>query len=179
MLISGGDDTKLFAYSAREFTQYSPHDICPAPQRVLVQMVPFPAFDGASLLLAQHGSELDVLLVKSNHPSMPSVLLRRKATTQVIAHVKSKESRKIISSTISSTGSLFAYSDHVKPCIFELKQLNSKKSGWSVNKLQLPRRLPYAHCMVFSVDSSRLMLAGHDRKIYVSYLVNLLVLLIY
>ncbi|KAH7663100.1 WD40-repeat-containing domain-containing protein [Dioscorea alata] len=39
MLISAGDDTKLFAYSAREFTQFSPHDICPAPQRPSIQLV--------------------------------------------------------------------------------------------------------------------------------------------
>ncbi|KAI0500598.1 hypothetical protein KFK09_018812 [Dendrobium nobile] len=167
MLISGGDDSKLFAYSAREFTHYSPHDICPAPQRVLVQMASRTVADGASMLLAQHGAQLDVLLIKSNHPGMSSAPLRSKETTQVIAHVKSKDSRKIISSTISNTGNLFAYSDHVKPCIFELKKLKSRRSGWSVNKLQLPRRLPYAHCMVFSVDSTRLMLAGHDKKIYV------------
>ncbi|XP_020571588.1 U3 small nucleolar RNA-associated protein 4 homolog [Phalaenopsis equestris] len=164
MLISGGDDTKLFAYSAREFTQYSPHDICPAPQRMLLQIVPSTVSDGASVLLAQHGTQLDLLLIKSNHGEP---LRRSKAITQFIAHVKSKESRKIISSAISNSGNLFAYSDHVKPCIFELKKPKSRKSGWSITKLHLPRRLPYAHCMVFSVDSSRLMLAGHDRKIYV------------
>lgn len=167
MLISGGDDTKLFAYSAREFTQFSPHDICPAPQRVLVQMVPSTDADGASVLLAQHGAQLDLLLIKSNHPSMSTVPFGRKAITQVIAHMKRKKSKKIISSTISSSGKFFAFSDHVKPCMFELKKPKGGKGGWTVNKLQLPHRLPYAHCMVFSIDSSRLILAGHDRKIYV------------
>ncbi|KAJ6709696.1 WD REPEAT-CONTAINING PROTEIN PCN [Salix koriyanagi] len=100
MLISAGDDTKLFAYSAQEFTKFSPHDICPAPQRVPIQ------------------------------------------------------------------GVLFAYSDHVKPSLFELKK-EVRKSAWTVNKKHLPQNLPYAHSMVFSADSSQLMIAGHDRKIYV------------
>ena len=39
MLISAADDTKLFAYSVKEFTKFSPHDICPAPQRVQIQLV--------------------------------------------------------------------------------------------------------------------------------------------
>lgn len=173
MLISGGDDTKLFAYSAREFTQFAPHDICPAPQRVLVQMVPSSVVDGAFLALAQHSAQLDVLLIKSNRPNNSSASLGSREITQVIAHVKCKESRKIISSTISSTGSFFAFSDHVKPCIFELRKPSSRKSGWSVNKLQLPRHMPHAQCMVFSVDSSRLILAGHDRKIYVLDVVKL------
>ncbi|CAI9763068.1 unnamed protein product [Fraxinus pennsylvanica] len=30
----------------------------------------------------------------------------------------------------------------------------------------LPQELPFAHCMVFSPDSSRLPIAGHDRRIY-------------
>ncbi|KAK8968322.1 hypothetical protein KSP40_PGU005252 [Platanthera guangdongensis] len=173
MLISGGDDTKLFAYSAREFTQFAPHDICPAPQRVLVQMVPSAVADGAFVALAQHSAQLDVFLITSHHPNNSSAPLGSREITQVIAHVKSKESRKIISSTISSTGKFFAFSDHVKPCMFKLRKPSARKSVWSVNKLQLPRHMPHAHCMVFSVDSSRLILAGHDRKIYVLDVVKL------
>ncbi|KAK9162735.1 hypothetical protein Syun_003637 [Stephania yunnanensis] len=33
-----GDDTKLFAYSAQEFTKFAPRDICPAPQRLPIQL---------------------------------------------------------------------------------------------------------------------------------------------
>ncbi|KAG0498662.1 hypothetical protein HPP92_002972 [Vanilla planifolia] len=168
MLISGGDDTKLFAYSAQEFTKFSPHDICPAPQRVLVQMVHNTVIDGASMVLAQHDAQLDVLLVKSDHTPPCGAPIGRKAISQVIAHVKSKGSRKITSSTISNNGNLFAYSDRVKPCLFELNKPKSCKSAWSVNKLALPRRMPSAHCMVFTADSSKLILSGHDRKIYVS-----------
>nr|XP_034897338.1 WD repeat-containing protein PCN-like isoform X2 [Populus alba] len=56
--------------------------------------------------------------------------------------------------------------DHVKPSLFELKK-EVRRSAWTVNKKPLPQNLPYAHSMVFSADSSRLMIAGHDRKIYV------------
>lgn len=167
MLISGGDDTKLFAYSAKEFTQFEPHDICPAPQRVSMQLVHNTVIDGASLILAQYPEWLDVVFVRLNHTS-PTVPLRRSTTTQLLVRVKTKGSRKIICSSISSSG-MFAYSDYVKPCLFELKRNKGGKIGWSVNKLKLPHGLQFAHSMVFSVDSSLLMLAGHDRKIYVSF----------
>ncbi|CBI19382.3 unnamed protein product, partial [Vitis vinifera] len=88
------------------------------------------------------------------------------ATTDLLVRVKSKASRKIICSTISASGSLFAYSDHVKPSLFELKSAHGR-SAWTVNKRQLPQKLPFAHSMVFSCDSSRLMIAAYDRRIYV------------
>ncbi|KAJ6851691.1 U3 small nucleolar RNA-associated protein 4-like protein [Iris pallida] len=167
MLISAGDDTKLFAYSARDFTQFSPHDICPAPQRASLQLVPSNSEVGASIILTQYSGWLDVMLVKLGHHKAQNSPLGKTATTQLLARIKSKESRKIISSTVSASGLLFAYSDHVKPCLFELKKHKGGKSGWSVNKLQLPQGLQYAHFMIFSVDSSCLMLSGHDRKIYI------------
>ncbi|XP_008778520.1 WD repeat-containing protein PCN-like isoform X1 [Phoenix dactylifera] len=167
MLISAGDDTKLFAYSAKEFTQFSPHDICPAPQRPSVKLVHDTVLDGASVLLVQSSVWLDVFLVKLDGTVAPSVSSGRNTITQLLARLKSKGSRKIICSTISSTGMLLAYSDHVKPCLFELRRHKGGKSRWSIDKLQLPKGLPYAHCMVFSVDASRLMIAGHDRKIFV------------
>ncbi|XP_031281366.1 WD repeat-containing protein PCN-like [Pistacia vera] len=166
MLISAGDDTKLFAYSAKEFTKYSPHDICPAPQRVPVQLVHNTIFDHTSLLLVQSSYWIDILSVrlKSN---MNSGTSGGHATTDLLARVKSKASQKIICSTISNSGLLFAYSDHVKPNLFELKSPEVGKSAWSINKRQLPRKLPFARSMVFTSDCSWLILAGHDRKIYV------------
>ncbi|KAG0502909.1 hypothetical protein HPP92_002981 [Vanilla planifolia] len=97
MLISGGDDTKLFAYSAQEFTKFSPHDICPAPQRVLVQMVHNTVIDGASMVLAQHDAQLDVLLVKSDHTRPCGAPIGRKAISSYspyfpyVSDVKSAE----------------------------------------------------------------------------------------
>ncbi|KDP36549.1 hypothetical protein JCGZ_08316 [Jatropha curcas] len=169
MLISAGDDTKLFAYSAKEFTKFSPHDICPAPQRVPIQLVLNTVFNQNSLLLIQGSYWLDILCVRMKGGAMPDTCpgpSRGQANTDLLARIKTKASRKIICSAISNSGKLFAYSDHVKPNLFELKK-HGGKTTWTVNKKQLPQNLPYAHSMVFSSDSSRLMIAGHDRRIYV------------
>lgn len=167
MLISAGDDTKLFAYCANEFTKFSPHEICPAPQRMPIQLVHNTTFNRTSLLLVQYSYELDILSVclESNVESLSS---GGHATTRPLVQVKSKASRKIICSSISNSGMLFAYSDHVKPNLFELKRPGIGKSEWTINKRQLPRKLPFAHSMVFSCDCSWLIVAGHDRRIYVS-----------
>ncbi|CAK7347407.1 unnamed protein product [Dovyalis caffra] len=162
-------DDKLFAYSAQEFTKFSPHDICPAPQRVPIQLALNTVFNQNCLLLVQSSSWLDILCVQTKGGFMtdtgpgPS---RGHATTDILARIKTKGSRKIICSTISNAGVLFAYSDHVKPNLFELKK-EVRRGAWTVNKKPLPVKLPYAHSMVFSADSSRLMIAGHDRRIYV------------
>lgn len=171
MLISAGDDTKLYAYSVKEFMQFSPHDICPAPQRVPIQLVLNTVFNQASLLLVQSSCWLDVLHVRIKNgalPDMASGSSRGLASTDLVARVKSKASQKIICSAISNSGGLFAYSDHVKPSLFELKY-KAGKNAWTVNKRGLPKKLPYAHCMVFTFDSSQLLIAGHDRRIYVSF----------
>lgn len=171
MLISAGDDTKLFAYTVQEFTKFAPHDICPAPQRLPMQFVIKSAFNASSMLLVQFPEWMDILSIRTESGAFrgtghgPS---GGKAVSELLARVKSKASRRIICSAISSSGALFAYSDHVKPSLFELSKTEGGKSSWVVNKKQLPQRLPCAHSMVFSTDSSRLILAGNDRRIYVS-----------
>lgn len=166
MLISAGDDTKLFAYSIKEFTQFAPHDICPAPQRAPMQLVVKTPIGGASFLLVQYPSFLDILRVHGKSVVDPKVS-GRKTITQLVARVKSKASRKIVCCTISSSGLYLAYSDHVKPSMFELKFSESKGGACDIHRQALPHKLPYAHTMIFSTDSCRLILAGHDRKIYV------------
>lgn len=160
MLISAGDDAKLFAYSVQEFTKFSPHDICPAPQRVPMQMVHNSVFNKTSLLLVQGISTLDILRLNISSDSSG------RASTKSLVRVKSRDSRKIICSAISNTGSLFAYSDQIGPSLFELKKNELAKSPWSVSRRRLPE-LPFAHSMVFSSDCSHLIIAGHDRRIYV------------
>ncbi|KAL3505112.1 hypothetical protein ACH5RR_034953 [Cinchona calisaya] len=170
MLISGGDDTKLFAYSVKEFTKFSPHDICPAPQRVTVQFVQNTVFNQTPLLLIQASHYLDIFSVHAKNGTVSDLGFGpsgQPATTDPVARVKCMASQKIICSAIASSGMLFAYSDHIKPRLFELKKSKSGKQPWTVNKRQLPLDLPYAHSLVFSSDSSHLMIAGHDRKIYV------------
>nr|XP_043636645.1 WD repeat-containing protein PCN-like [Erigeron canadensis] len=160
MLISAGDDTKLFAYSANEFTKFAPHDICPAPQRPPIQLVCRAADKLIRLLLVQAPHWLDLFTVNVNKDGGA-------ATTDMVARVKSKGLRKIICSSISPSGRFFSYSDHVKPCLFELKKNETGKSVWSISKRKLPSSLPFAHSMIFTSDSSRLMISGHDRMIYV------------
>ena len=171
MLISAADDTKLFAYSVKEFTKFSPHDICPAPQRVQIQLVQDTVFNQTSFLLVQASEWLDILSVRPKNGTVSDIGFGPSSgptPTDLVARVKCRASRKIICSTIAFSGSLFAYSDHVKPSLFELKRTKSGNQAWTVSKRQLPLDLPYAHSLAFSSDSSRLMIAGNDRKIYVS-----------
>ncbi|KAF6136645.1 hypothetical protein GIB67_016101 [Kingdonia uniflora] len=167
MLISAGDDSKLFAYSAREFTDFDPHDICPAPQRLTIQLVLNTVLGGSSLILIQSSFSLDLLRVNVKKGSFPDKTSGRNTSTQLLARIEGKQSRKIVCSSISYTGVLFAYSDHVNPSLFELVSSEVGKGSWALKKRKLPRKLPFAHSMIFSNDSSRLMIAGHDRKIYV------------
>ncbi|OMO85087.1 hypothetical protein CCACVL1_10432 [Corchorus capsularis] len=164
MLISAGDDAKIFAYSAKEFTKFSPHDVCPAPQRVLVQLVANTIFSQTSFLLVQASYWLDVLSVRV--PDVGSGPYGGHVTTNLVVQVKSKAGRKIICSAMSNSGDLFCYSDHTRPSLFALSR-QAGQSTWSVIKRQLPQILPSAHSMVFTSDGLRLLIAGHDRRIYI------------
>ncbi|KAL1187589.1 WD repeat-containing protein PCN [Cardamine amara subsp. amara] len=160
MLISAGDDAKIFSYSVQEFTKFPPHDICPASQRVPMQMVHNTVFNQTSLLLVQDSCSLDILRIHISTDSSGRV------STKPLVRVKSKDARKIICSAISNTGSLFAYSDQIRLSLFELKKNKLGKNPWSASRKRLPN-LPFAHSMVFSCDCSRLIVAGHDRRIYI------------
>ncbi|EOY03190.1 hypothetical protein QUC31_017814 [Theobroma cacao] len=164
MLVSAGDDAKLFAYSAKEFTKFSPHDVCPAPQRVPVQLVVNTSFNQTSFLLVQASYWLDILCVRV--PDVGSGPYGGLVTTNLVARVKSKACRKIICSAMSNSGDLFGYSDHIRPSLFVLSRQDGQ-STWTISKRQLPQKLPSAHSMIFTSDGLRLLIAGHDRRIYV------------
>ncbi|XP_012478415.1 WD repeat-containing protein PCN isoform X1 [Gossypium raimondii] len=164
MLVSAGDDAKLFAYSAKEFTRFSPHDVCPAPQRVPVQLVVNTRFSQTSFLLVQASSWLDVLCVRV--PDVGSGPYGGLATTNLVARVKSKLSRKIVCSAMSNSGELLGYSDQIRPSLFALSR-QAGESTWTISKRQLPQDLPSAHSMAFTCDGVRLLIAGHDRRIYI------------
>ncbi|MBA0700460.1 hypothetical protein Goari_022014 [Gossypium aridum] len=172
MLVSAGDDAKLFAYSAKEFTRFSPHDVCPAPQRVPVQLVVNARFSQTSFLLVQASSWLDVLCVRV--PDVGSGPYGGLATTNLVARVKSKLSRKIVCSAMSNSGELLGYSDQIRPSLFALSR-QAGESTWTISKRQLPQDLPSAHSMAFTCDGVRLLIAGHDRRIYVSVFSSFLV----
>ncbi|KAL8130963.1 hypothetical protein AgCh_007044 [Apium graveolens] len=169
MLISAGDDTKLFAYAANEFTKLSPHDICPVPQKPPMQLVLNTVFSQTSLLLIQASKWLDVFCIRAKTSGHPGKIFGppiSTATTDLVVRVKSKASQKIICSSMSNSGVFFSYSDQMKPSLLKLSKTEARKSAWIIEKRKLPN-LPFAHSMCFTHDSSRLMIAGNDRKIYV------------
>ncbi|KAL8155680.1 hypothetical protein AgCh_000907 [Apium graveolens] len=169
MLISAGDDTKLFAYAANEFTQFFPHDICLVPQKPPMQLVLNTVFNQTPLLMIQASKWLDVFCVRSktsSHPDISSDPCAGIATTDLVVRVKSKASQKIICSSMSNSGVFFSYSDQKKPSLLKLNKIEAQKSAWTIEKRKLPN-LPFAHSMCFTYDSSLLMIAGNDRKIYV------------
>uniref|UniRef100_A0A7N0U9R0 Uncharacterized protein n=1 Tax=Kalanchoe fedtschenkoi TaxID=63787 RepID=A0A7N0U9R0_KALFE len=169
MLISAGDDTKLFAFSANEFTNFHPHEICPAPQRPPIHLVTNTIFNQTSLLMAQSPYRLDIfcLHAKEVAPDNAAGPSCGSAALELLARVKCKTNQKIICSAMSASGAFFAYSDHVKVTLFELKRPGGQKKSWSIQKKKLPTGLPYGHTLAFTYDSSWLMIAGHDRRIYV------------
>uniref|UniRef100_A0ACD6A8W1 Uncharacterized protein n=1 Tax=Avena sativa TaxID=4498 RepID=A0ACD6A8W1_AVESA len=167
MLISGGDDTELFAYSAREFTQFKPHNFCPAPQRPLINLARDSTADGDSVVLVQSANCVYVLHVSVHNRLIPSTSSRGDARTRhrEVVRLKSKGSRKIISSAVNTDGTLFAYSDCVKPCLFKLRHKGGKNY---LDKIQLPKGIPCSQSMMFTVDGSPcLILSCNDGKIYV------------
>lgn len=169
MLISSGDDTKLFAYSAMDFTNFAPHDICPAPQRPLVNLTKQRSTsdgDGQIMLIQQY-NRLDVKVLENVTGNV-----KRTRNQPTHLQLKSEGLRRIVCSAISADGSHVAYSHNVRPCLFELRcqseDGHNNKGVWLLKKLKLPKGLPSAYCMIFSVDSSSLIIGGRDRKIYVS-----------
>ncbi|WJX86237.1 hypothetical protein P8452_68576 [Trifolium repens] len=139
LLISAGDDTKLFAYPVKEFTTI--HDICPAPQGTPIQLVLNTAFNQSSMLLVQSSRWLDIHLLQLRN--VHTVGRRANPKTQHFkiygsGRVQSKASQQIICSTISNSGVLVAYSDQEKPSLVELK-----------------------------CEAGKIKLTGHDRRIYV------------
>lgn len=172
MLISAGDDTKLFAYAANEFTQFSPHDICLVPQKPPMQLALNTVFNQTPLLMIQASKWLDVFCIRpktSCHPDVSSDPCAGIATTDLVVRVKSKASQRIICSSMSNSGVFFSYSDQMKPSLLKLNKIEARKSAWTIEKRKLPK-LPFAHSMCFTYDSSWLMIAGNDRKIYVRIL---------
>ncbi|KAL9225646.1 hypothetical protein vseg_001545 [Gypsophila vaccaria] len=166
MLLSAGDDTRMFAYSANEFTKFSPHDVCPAPQRVQVHFVQNSIFKQRPLLLVQAANSVDIMSL-GLRGTIPDKASSGHASTTLLARAINKASGKITCSSISPSGALFSFSNHNKPSLFELRKHEGSKAPWSINKRQLPGKLPFAHALTFTSDSTRLIIAGNDRKIYI------------
>ncbi|CAI8609456.1 unnamed protein product [Vicia faba] len=136
MLISAGDDTKLYAYAVKEFTGFKPHCICPWPQRTPIQVALNTSFNQSPMLLLQSSHWLEVRLLHLKN-------VRRTgdyAKAESVGRFKIKASHKIICSALANSGMFFLPSREITYCPFN---------------------------DFFSHDSSWLIVAGLDRRIYV------------
>lgn len=243
MLISGGNDAKLFTYPANGFLSFHPHDVCPSPERPFIQLAKQSTLDGGSLLMAQHSNRVDIWKIYSNGStaSQPangsssgnghSVLGKRKwegdadddssvsepksnghssgypgskalvlhsnghVPTQnwqrkmhverpgnhfgkspgtppaLLATIKINSSEHIVCSAISGDGRLVAFSDSQRPRLYELEpkiaSMGGERGSFHIRRKKLPAVIQAAHCMVFSADSSRLLIAGPRGLIWV------------
>lgn len=247
MLISGGNDTKLFTYSANGFLSFYPHDVCPAPERPYIQLAHQAAIEGGSLMMAQHSTRVDIWKIFTQdsanlhsgngnlHGNGYSVLGKRKwiggsdhetqlekvssnghvsaggpfraskalipqngppgsnwsghspvqgyrhgedpgrsqgTPPALLASIKCKSAEHISSSSISGNGRLVAFSDCQRPRLYELEQPVEKVDGterkmFKIKRRKLPAVLQSVHCMVFTADSTRLLLAGSQGIIWV------------
>lgn len=244
MLISGGNDAKLFTYPANGFLSFHPHDVCPCPERPFIQLANQSVLAG-TLLMAQHSTKVEIWKIHSKdlHSGSPyaspyenghSVLGKRKwegdsdddssvaepmsnghsnpdteskalvvhsnghapspspspPPTQrklpvlsnrgkspgtppaLLATIKISSIEHIVCSAISSDGCLVAFADSQRPRLYELepKMTNTGESTIHIRRKKLPAVLHAAHCMVFSADSSRLIVAAPQGLIWVRLL---------
>lgn len=248
MLISGGNDAKLFTYPANSFLSFHPHDVCPAPERPYIQLAQS-GIQGGIMMMTQHCSWVDVWKVyTTDSTAMPmmsgnvlengsTILGKRKwegesdsdslfeeplsnghgpaeeegsracikysnghvakrsiVNGQVkevgksqgtppahLARIKCKSADHIICSAISSDGRLIAFSDSQRPRLYEVHQQVTHtdlgdRQMWDIKRRKLPAVLRAAHCMQFSVDSLRLLVAGPHGQISVCKIILRIVL---
>lgn len=234
MLVSGGNDAKLFTYPANAFLAFHPHDVCSAPQRTPIQVASKSRVHNGLIMMAQHEHQVDVWKININpgHSESkdamtaltqhaPSAFGKRKlqaflgqtgethtcghvkkdASTKVsdlpnghsknkslsmkgikqtgkikgsppelIARIKCKSVEHVSCSALSDTGQVVAFSDQLKPRLFEIKQRSrtdaSDMEMWEIRKRRIPKNLPPAHSMVFS-GSSHLILACPYNTVFV------------
>lgn len=60
MLISGGNDAKLFTFPANSFLNFHPYDICTAPEHPYIQAVHPASSSGVVLFISQHANHVDL-----------------------------------------------------------------------------------------------------------------------
>lgn len=240
MLISGGNDAKLFTYPAKGFLSFHPHDVCLSPERPFIQLAKQSALDGETLLMAQHSNRVDIwkihgkdstvsqsangsnsanghsvlgkrkwvgdsdddssiserksnghssghseskaLVIHSNghapthnrqkklHVERPGKYFGRSPGTPpaLLATIKINSSEHIVCSAISGDGHLVAFADSQRPRLYELEpKMGGERGSFHIRRKKLPAVLQAAHCMVFSADSSRLLIAGPQGLIWV------------
>ncbi|KAH7302800.1 hypothetical protein KP509_23G087200 [Ceratopteris richardii] len=66
MLVSGGNDAKLFTYPANAFLAFHPHDICFAPQRTPISIALSLNLQHELIMMAQHEHQVEIWKVTMN-----------------------------------------------------------------------------------------------------------------
>lgn len=86
-----------------------------------------------------------------------------------MATIKINSIEHIACSAISGDGRLVAFADSQRPRLYEvdLKMGEGERELGHIKRRKLPAVLQAAHCMVFSADSSRLLVAGPQGLIWV------------
>lgn len=87
----------------------------------------------------------------------------------LVATIKINSIEHIACSAISGDGRLVAFADSQRPRLYEvdLKMGEGERELGHIKRRKLPAVLQAAHCMVFSADSSRLLVAGPQGLIWV------------
>jgi U3 small nucleolar RNA-associated protein 4 len=92
----------------------------------------------------------------------------------LLATIKINSSEHIVCSAISGDGCLVAFSDSQRPRLYELEpkiaSMGGERGSFHIRRKKLPAVIQAAHCMVFSADSSRLLIAGPRGLIWVRLL---------
>ncbi|CAM6020208.1 unnamed protein product [Sphagnum balticum] len=174
MLISGGNDAKLFTYPANSFLSFHPHDICPAPERPFIQLAHRSPLQGGTLMMAQHPTWVDVWKINSNESAlnMDNRSMLKAQPLILLARIKCKSSGHITCSAISGNGCLVALSDCQRPRLYQLEHDFTNNSVSEdkmrrISKKKLPPVLQATHCMLFSADSTRLLLVAPQLSVSV------------
>ncbi|KAL3698853.1 hypothetical protein R1sor_012929 [Riccia sorocarpa] len=98
MLISGGNDCKLFTYPAEAFLAFHPHDICNAPQRPEIQLAQLSA-SGSGVLLAQHSTWIDLWKLSTNRNAISDLEMGYEFGKEVLGKRKFRDQMNYVMSS--------------------------------------------------------------------------------
>jgi hypothetical protein len=86
----------------------------------------------------------------------------------LVARIKKSGGEHIACSAISPDGRYVAYSDWTSLRVFDLDRKD--EGGYMVRRMKMRKTVPAAHRMIFSGDSEKLIVAGRDGSLVVSFL---------
>ena len=182
MLVSGGNDSRLFAFAAESFMTFYPHAFCPSPQPP--PMALSRRGQAASLLLVQQPYEIDIWQLPGQEGN-GSLKKRKKEGMEngthgggeaakdpqgpsLIARMKMSSPEAITCSAVSPDGRHVAYSDSSKVRLFELMQTGGVKGGVTIRRCKVGAVVPPAHTLTFSTDSLHLIVATRTGPLLVN-----------